>query len=257
MSWAMRDESVKAQMFRFIDVLPMLHTSDAVTEHLHEYFDDVRRYLPSAARLGLSIARPGTIAGRALAIAARRNALGHARRFIAGTTQSEVVAAAMRERKLKRAFTLDLLGEAVTSEVEADNYLQAYIDLIESIAPIVNSWPVVPQVDRAGRGELPRVNVSVKLSALDSQFDPIDPAGTTRRVTRRLRSLLRVARAHRAFVNIDMESYKTKDLTLAIFKQTMLEDEFRDTSDVGIVIQCYLKDSAADLRGLCSWAAER
>src|SRR4029079_3692378 len=82
MAWAMRDESVKAQMFRFIDVLPMLDTSEAVTEHLHEYFDDVRRYLPSAARLGLSVARPGTIAGRALAIAARRNALGHARRFI-------------------------------------------------------------------------------------------------------------------------------------------------------------------------------
>ncbi|HTM54804.1 MAG TPA: L-glutamate gamma-semialdehyde dehydrogenase [Pirellulales bacterium] len=257
MAWAMRDESVKAQMFRFIDVLPMLDTSEAVTEHLHEYFDDVRRYLPSAARLGLSVARPGTIAGRALAIAARRNALGHARRFIAGTTQSEVVAAAMNERKLKRAFTLDLLGEAVTSEIEADNYLQAYIDLIESIAPIVNRWPEVPQIDRAGGAELPRVNVSIKLSALDSQFDPIDQAGTTRRVTRRLRNLLRVARAHRAFVNIDMESYKTKDLTLAIFKQTMLEDEFRDTSDVGIVIQCYLKDSAEDLRGLCSWAADR
>ena len=29
---------------------------------------------------------------------------------------------------------------------------------------------------------MPRVNVSVKLSALDSQFDPIDPRGTTARV---------------------------------------------------------------------------
>jgi RHH-type proline utilization regulon transcriptional repressor/proline dehydrogenase/delta 1-pyrroline-5-carboxylate dehydrogenase len=257
MAWAMQDESVKVQMFRFIDVLPMLATSEAVTRHLHEYFYDVREHLPSAARLGLAVATPRSIAGRALAIAARRNAMGHARRFIAGTNQNEVLAAAMRERKLRRAFTLDILGEAVTSEPEAERYLAAYVDLIEGIGPIVNSWPEVPQIDRASIVELPRVNVSVKLSALDSRFDPIDPAGTTQRVAERLRTLLRAARAQRAFVNIDMESYHTKDVTLAIFRQILMEDEFRDTSDVGIVIQCYLKDSFEDLRRLRDWAIER
>ncbi len=257
MSWAMQDESVKVQMFRFIDVLPMLATSDAVTRHLHEYFHDVREHLPSAARLGLAVATPRSIAGRALAIAARRNAMGHARRFIAGTNQNEVLAAAMRERKLRRAFTLDILGEAVTSESEAERYLRAYVDLIEGIAPVVNRWPEVPQIDRASLVELPRVNVSIKLSALDSQFDPIDPVGTTHRVAGRLRTLLRAAHAQRVFVNVDMESYHTKALTLAIFRQVMMEDEFRDTSDVGIVIQCYLQDSAQDLRALRDWAAER
>jgi len=257
MSWAMQDESVKVQMFRFIDVLPMLGTSEAVTRHLQEYFHDVRRHLPSAVRLGLAVATPQSIAGRALAIAARRNAMSHARRFIVGTNQNEVLAAAMRERKMKRAFTLDLLGEAVTSEPEASRYLRGYIDLIESIAPTVNRWPEVPQIDRASLVELPRVNVSIKLSALDSQFDPIDPVGTARRVTERLRPLLRVARQQRAFVNVDMESYRTKDLTLEIFQQILMEDEFRDTSDVGVVIQCYLKDSAEDLRRLRDWAARR
>ena len=257
LAWAMQDESVKVQMFRFIDVLPMLTDRDAVTRHLHEYFHDVRQYLPSAARLGLSVATPGSIAGRALAMAAHRNAMGHARRFIAGTNQNEVLAAAMRERKLRRAFTLDVLGEAVTSEPEADGYLRAYVELIEGIAPTVNSWPEVRQVDRGAAGELPRVNVSVKLSALDSQFDPIDPEGSFRRAGARLRTLLRAARAQRAFVNVDMESYRTKDLTLEVFQRILLEDEFRDTTDVGIVIQCYLKDSADDLRKLRDWAEQR
>ena len=257
MAWAMQDESVKVQMFRFVDVLPMLKTSAAVTRHLHEYFHDVRAHLPSAARLGLAVATPDSIAGRALAIAARRNVMGHARRFIAGTSTDEVLAAARHERKLSRGFTLDLLGEAVTSEQEADRYLQAYLDLVEGIAPAVNAWEEVPQVDRAGTAELPRTNVSIKLSALDSQFDPIDPAGTTRRVSARLRKLLRVAREHRAFVNVDMESYHTKDQTLAIFEQVMTEDEFRETEDVGIVIQCYLRDAEADLRRLRDWAVRR
>jgi RHH-type proline utilization regulon transcriptional repressor/proline dehydrogenase/delta 1-pyrroline-5-carboxylate dehydrogenase len=257
MAWAMRDESVKVQMFRLLDVLPMLDSGESLTRHLHEYFDDVARFLPAAARLGLSVATPRSLAGRALAIATRRNALSHARRFIAGTNSGEVLAAAMHERKLRRAFTLDILGEAVASEAEADQYLQAYLDLIAGIAPTVNSWPEVPQIDRDTGGNLPRVNVSVKLSALDSQFDPIDPVGSTERAGRRLRTLLRAARKARAFVNVDMESYKVKDLTLAIFRQILAEDEFRGTPHVGIVIQAYLKDSESDLRTLAEWARRR
>ncbi|HJT30750.1 MAG TPA: L-glutamate gamma-semialdehyde dehydrogenase [Pirellulales bacterium] len=257
MAWAMQDESVKVQMFRFIDVLPMLGNTEATVGHLQEYFHDVQRHLPRAARLGLAVATPHSIAGRALAIAARRNAMGHARRFIAGTNTAEVLAAAMRERKLRRAFTLDILGEAVTSEVEAERYLQLYLDLLEGIAPTVNRWPEVPQIDRAGLVELPRVNVSVKLSALDSRFDAIDPAGTTRRVGERLRRLLRAARWHHAHVHVDMESYQAKSLTLSIFQEILMEAEFRDWPDVGIVIQAYLRDSAADLAGLAHWARRR
>ncbi len=137
------------------------------------------------------------------------------------------------------------------------SYLQAYLDLIRGVAPAVNAWPEVPQLDRGLFEELPRVNVSVKLTALDSQFDAIDQEGTARRVKDRLRELLRTACEHRAFVNIDMESYREKDLTLEIFKQILMEDEFRQTTDVGIVIQAYLRDSAEDLHALRDWALRR
>ncbi len=257
MAWAMGDEALKVQMFRFVDVLPMLRTSVAVTQHLQEYFHDVRGSLPEAVRLGLAVASPRSLAGRALAMAARKNVQSYARRFVAGSSTTEVLAAAMRERKQRRAFTLDILGEAVASEPEADRYQQLYIELIRNIASTVNAWPEVPQADRGTFAALPRVNVSVKLSALDSQFDAIDPAGTTKRVAARLRPLLRVARAERAFVHVDMESYAAKDLTLSIFQQVLAEPEFRDWADVGIVIQAYLRDSAADLAKLRDWARSR
>ncbi len=179
MAWAMRDEAVKTQMFRFVDVLPMLTSNAAVTEHLQEYLRPVRRRLPTLARIGLDAARILPPFGRALAIAARSGAAANARRFIAGSNTTEVLAAALAQRQQKRAFTLDILGEAVTSEVEADRYLQAYQSLIEGIAPTVNSWPEISRIDRDENGPLPRVNVSVKLSALDSQFDPMDADGTT------------------------------------------------------------------------------
>ncbi|MCA9108885.1 MAG: hypothetical protein KDA52_02970, partial [Planctomycetaceae bacterium] len=40
LEWAMHDESVKVQMFRFVDVLPMLRSHESVTRHLQEYFEE-------------------------------------------------------------------------------------------------------------------------------------------------------------------------------------------------------------------------
>jgi RHH-type proline utilization regulon transcriptional repressor/proline dehydrogenase/delta 1-pyrroline-5-carboxylate dehydrogenase len=99
--------------------------------------------------------------------------------------------------------------------------------------------------------------VSIKLSALDSQFDPIDQSGSLERVASRLRPILRAAKRQKAHVHVDMESYRIKDLTLYVFQSVLMEDEFRDLADVGIVIQCYLKDAEADLIALRDWARRR
>ncbi|MCA9056788.1 MAG: proline dehydrogenase family protein, partial [Planctomycetaceae bacterium] len=154
-------------------------------------------------------------------------------------------------------FTLDLLGEAVVSEAEADSYQQQYLNLITGLAPLVNDWPENSMLDRDEIGWIPRCNVSLKLSALDSQFKPIDPEGTAERVKSRLRPILRAAREQDAFVNIDMEHYAYKDLTLQIFKEVFSEDEFRDWPDCGIVVQAYLPEAHDDLEALLSWVKER
>ena len=168
-----------------------------------------------------------------------------------------MLAAAKRERSLRRGFTLDILGEAVISETEAEQHFRAYLDLLESIAPEVEEWPADPLIDTDDRGPIPRVNLSIKLSALDSQFDAIDPDGTTRRVGGRLRELFRVAQRLGAFINVDMESYEKKALTLHIFQTVLSEPEFRDWPDVGIVLQCYLRDTERDLVVLRDWACQR
>ncbi len=180
-----------------------------------------------------------------------------AERFIAGSRVEEVYQSVHKLRRQGLAFTLDLLGEAVVSEREAAAYQQAYLDLIEGLAPQVNAWPEVPQLDQDDRGWIPRCNVSLKLSALYSQFKPIDPKGSAEGVKQRLRPILRAAREHDAYVHIDMEHYAYKDLTLDIFEQVFMEDEFRDWPDCGIVIQAYLPDAGEDLARLLDWVQNR
>jgi RHH-type proline utilization regulon transcriptional repressor/proline dehydrogenase/delta 1-pyrroline-5-carboxylate dehydrogenase len=147
--------------------------------------------------------------------------------------------------------------KAIITEKEAQHYQQENIDVIEGLSRHVNAWPANDRIDRDDRGPIPRVNVSLKLSSLYSQFDPIDPAGTSRAVRQRLRPIFRTARAHGAFVNVDMEQYAYKDLTLRIFKEVLEEDEFRDWPDVGIAIQVYLRDTERDLHDLAAWAGRR
>ncbi len=257
LAWTMRDEGLKVQLFRFVDVLPMLHSAEAVTDHLHEYLADVKQHLPAPARVALNVTQRLPFTQAAVARAARLSARDMARRFIAGETQDEVMRAAKRERSLHRAFTLDILGEAVLTEKEAEQHFRDYLALLENLAPQIATWPADPLVDQDDRGPIPRLNLSIKLSALDSQFDAIDPAGTLARVGPRLRELFRTAIRRGAFINVDMESYEKKTLTLHIFRAILSESEFNTWTDVGIVLQCYLRDTPADLIAMRDWAASR
>ena len=257
MAFTMRDEAVKVQLFRLVDTLPALQGSSTVTRHLREYLQSVDGHLPGSLQRAVGWLPEDGFVGRAVAGAARFNAKRLARRFIAGTTVEETLATIRRLRQQGLGFTIDLLGEAVLSESEAERYQQQYLEFIEGITLKASNWPVSELIDTGPFGPVPAVNVSVKLSSLYSHFDPIDPVATSRAVRERLRPILRLAKSRRAFVNIDMEQFAFKDLTVRIFQEVLEEEEFRSWADVGIAIQAYLKSCGDDLKNLADWCKRR
>jgi len=254
MGLGMNDPALKVQLFRFVDTLPYLKESRDVSGHLREYLAEAGDELPWWVRRGMKLLPKDGLLSAGLAFAARTGARQMARKFIAGSNVKEALAAIQALRSRRLAFTIDLLGEATITEAEADHVQKQYFDLLHGLEADVNRWPEDPRIDRDDRGPIPRVNVSVKLSALYSQFDPIDPEGTSRAVCRRLRPILRLAKATGAFVNFDMEQYSFKDTTLRIFKEILAEPEFREWPNVGIAMQAYLRDTEADLASLLDWA---
>src|SRR5262249_1566459 len=147
-----------------------------------EYFEEASESLPGWARLGLRWMPRDGMGARLLSRMARSNATRLARKFIAGSNIGEALETIAGLRRRNLAFTVDLLGEATITESEALHYQQAYLDLIAGLTAQVNRWPANDLIDRDQYGPMPRVNVSVKLSSLYSQFDPIDPDGTSRAV---------------------------------------------------------------------------
>jgi RHH-type proline utilization regulon transcriptional repressor/proline dehydrogenase/delta 1-pyrroline-5-carboxylate dehydrogenase len=257
MGIGMADERVKAQLFRLVDVLPVLSSAAGVNRHLREYLRQLGDHLPWAAREVLGFFPTDGLFGKMLAGMTLWNTRRMARRFIAASDAKEAVAAARELRARRMTFTIDLLGEAVLSAAEAVAYQKYYLNLVETLANEAQSWREDGLIDRDHLGAIAKVNVSVKLSSLYSQFDPIDPAGTSAAVRERLRPILRLAKARGVFVNFDMEQHSYKDLTIAIFKEILEEAEFRNWADVGIAIQAYLRSSGDDLKMLANWAARR
>ena len=257
MDWTMHDEVVKVQLFRFIDALPQLRSAEDITRHLREYFAETRDHLPGWARIGMRfIPRQGLLANL-LARTARGNAENLARKFIAGANLDEALNAVENLRRKQLTFTVDLLGEATITEKEAEKSQQDYLELIAGLSAEVNAWKPIDLIDRDAAGPLARVNVSIKLSSLFSQFDPMAPDNTSAVVRQRLRPILRSAIGHRAFVNFDMEQASFKDLTIRIFQEILDEPEFRAWPDAGIAIQAYLRSCERDLHGLLDWAKRR
>src|SRR5919108_1904359 len=236
-AWSLANEGAKLQLFRFIDILPALDEDRDLVRHLREHFEG--RDAPYAAllRTALGVARVGWLGEKVVAVMLRETGRRLARRFVAGSTPAEARRAALEARRAGQAFTLDLLGEACLSDVEADAYQARYVELVETLGREAPHWPSAPRLDTAPWGPLPRVNVSVKISALYPWLEPADPEGSAGAVKRRLRPILEVARANGAHIHVDMEDRRLGDLTLRIFMEPAEEPELRHERNLGIVLQ--------------------
>jgi RHH-type proline utilization regulon transcriptional repressor/proline dehydrogenase/delta 1-pyrroline-5-carboxylate dehydrogenase len=178
LAWAMANPGLRAQLFRFIDTLPALRSKPEIARHMQEYLGDESVELPAALKGMLNFAQADSMPGQVAATTVSTAVETLAHKYIAGETTKQVIKTIERLRKEKMAFTLDLLGEAVITEAEAQSYLNRYLELIEQLTEEAKNWSTVEAIDIADGETLPRVQVSVKLTAFYSQFDPLDAMGS-------------------------------------------------------------------------------
>lgn len=251
MEWAMKDAHFKTQLFRFVDVLPSLNSSAGITRHLKEYLNDERVALSAPVKAALKMSN---FAGKLVSAGVRSQVTGMARMFMLGDDRRDIARTLRKLNDDGVGFTVDILGETVVSEVEADQYAQRCLNLMNDLASEMASWPVVRAEGAASSAESPRLNLSVKISALYSQIHPADPETALEKIRARLRPILRRAKELEAFINFDMESYALKGLTLRLFKQLFTEPEFTAAPACGIAMQAYLRETHTDLDDLITWA---
>ena len=150
---------------------------------------------------------------------------GLIQRFVAGETLPEALAAAQGLQAHGITTALDLLGENVATEAEADASASAYLAVLEALA---------------GSG-LPSPYISIKLTALGLDL------GNDLAVFHLRRILTAAQTAGNAFVRVDMEGSAYTQQTLDIVRAARAE-----FANVGTVLQSYLYRTDADLTLLIS-----
>jgi proline dehydrogenase len=145
---------------------------------------------------------------------------GFARRFIAGESVEEAVAAVRGVAAQGLLLTMDYLGESVRTTAEADAATRDYLRILDTI--------VASGIER---------NVSLKLTQLGLDVDRATCVDNLRRI-------LEPATEHGFFVRIDMENSPYTDVTLQIF-ETLWGQGYHN---IGVVLQSYLMRTDADVR---------
>jgi len=154
-----------------------------------------------------------------------RSRSSFARRFIAGETVEEAIAAARAVETAGCFQTLDYLGESVATLEEADAATRAYQGVIDAISA-------------SGIGR----NLSLKLTQLGLDVDRASAVDNLRKI---------LARADGFFVRIDMESSRYTDVTLDIFELLWRQDYHQ----IGVVLQADLYRTEQDLRRVLNLGA--
>jgi proline dehydrogenase len=145
------------------------------------------------------------------------------RRFVAGETAADAVAATRRLVTDGLYVTLDHLGEDTTDEATAEDTVRAYLALLTALAA-------------AGLTE--HAEVSVKLSAVGQKLDEGLALANAARICA-------AAADVGTTVTLDMEDHTTTDSTLGILAQLR-----KDHPRTGAVLQAYLRRTEDDCREL-------
>jgi RHH-type proline utilization regulon transcriptional repressor/proline dehydrogenase/delta 1-pyrroline-5-carboxylate dehydrogenase len=255
MDWSMSHEDFKLQLFRFIDVLPCLITDRMLAEHIREYFSEGEN-VPAVLKLGAKSAGVGGRLGmKLLGGTIRKNLESMARQFIIGHAIPETVQNIGKFRRKGFAFTLDVLGEATVSEQEADAYAENYMRLLEGLDHAQADWPALGGGDSSlDWGYAPRIDLSIKPSALYSQTDPADFEGSVGHILDRLRPVYRKIVQLNGSMCIDIEMRKNKEITFELFRRLRSAAEFREYPHLCLAMQVYLRSCDRDIEQMLDWA---
>ncbi len=262
---------LRIHLLKFLAILPSLdHDKKGIEvkrillEALSRFLKDNRRAF-RANKKGQDRAMPKGISSslkilyyiskitppKILASVVRKSVKLMAKRFIAGETIETADKSLKSLYDTKRDVTLDQLGELVVSEREADHYCEEVLKLIKGFSL---------HVDRGEKNgaEINRAHVSIKVSALCSDFKPHAPDYTYELVAPRLKKILLTAKDEDVFINIDAEHYHYRDIVFKIYRRLLLETpELKNYKATGIVVQAYLRDAYKHLCEIIELAETR
>lgn len=222
----------------FVDGVIRPESLRVAARNLHRLRKITPKFLPWILRallgIGATLARPFPWIVIPIARKVLRSFVAH---LVIDATPSKLSKSISKLRSEGSTLNINLLGEAVLGNKEADRRLQKVSQVLSR-----------PDVDY----------VSVKVSAIVAPHSPWSFDQSVADVVERLSPLYQIAAESKTkkFINLDMEEYHDLDLTVAVFKKILTKPEFMNL-EAGIVLQAYLPDALRAMIDIQQFAASR
>jgi RHH-type proline utilization regulon transcriptional repressor/proline dehydrogenase/delta 1-pyrroline-5-carboxylate dehydrogenase len=149
--------------------------------------------------------------------------------FVVGRSIEEALERSAREPQLALC-SFDMLGEGARTLHDAQRYLESYEHAIDVIGAA-----------RAGLDAHERSSISIKLSALEPRYSPLQQGRVMRRLVPRTLALARRAAARGIQLTIDAEEADRLDLSLDVIEALASDAATRDWPGLGLAVQAYSK----------------
>jgi RHH-type proline utilization regulon transcriptional repressor/proline dehydrogenase/delta 1-pyrroline-5-carboxylate dehydrogenase len=150
--------------------------------------------------------------------------------FVTGETISEALANSRKFEARGFRYSYDMLGEAATTEADAQRYYASYEQAIHSIGKAAG-----------GRGIYEGPGISIKLSALHPRYSRTQQDRVMSELLPRVRSLAVLARGYDIGLNIDAEEADRLEISLDLLEALCFDPELAGWNGIGFVVQGYQK----------------
>ncbi|WP_410499239.1 trifunctional transcriptional regulator/proline dehydrogenase/L-glutamate gamma-semialdehyde dehydrogenase [Chitinibacter sp. S2-10] len=150
--------------------------------------------------------------------------------FVCGETIGDALKHSRKFEPKGFRYSYDMLGEAATTDEDAQRYYAAYEMAIHAIGKAA-----------AGRGIYEGPGISIKLSALHPRYSRAKYERVMAELLPRLLSLARLARDYDIGLNIDAEEADRLEISLDLLEAMCFDDELKGWNGIGFVVQAYQK----------------
>ncbi len=149
--------------------------------------------------------------------------------FVVGRSIEEALARSAREPEVGLC-SFDMLGEGARTLKDAERYLRSYEHAIDVIGGV-----------GGGRSPQLRSSISIKLSALEPRYSPLQHERVMQRLVPKAISLALRAAKHGIQLTIDAEEADRLDLSLDVIEALARDPATREWPGLGFAVQAYSK----------------
>ncbi|MBI2108696.1 MAG: proline dehydrogenase family protein [Parcubacteria group bacterium] len=223
------DEVLASGLTRFVSILPYLTRPEDLVLAFREILLPIRSHLPPAF-IPLLLAE--RLSPCCFAFLLKQSLPFIASRFVAGNGLKEILKVTRRYKREGFEVNLDILGEMVLSEKEAEQYAEAYQNLISEL-----------------RHHVPfgTISLSCKVSAFFSQSSATAPEYAAEKILERLTPVVEAVSKEGGHVYLDAEEYERQEIHFLVFQH--LYKKFGNC--VRFVLQAYLRGGGDLFEKLC------